>query len=127
MALPTPAQLADLRAAAHRDVDAIFDSWPGVLDQAEAGRRHASDLGGRRSKGDHSDPTATLALADNPALQWLRDASDDIRRLQARAVQAETIIGSSACAACSKPISGPTTDLAGRLFHDPCLAGRKAA
>ena len=123
MPAPTARQLAELRAAAHRDVDAIIDALPAINEAAKPARRPV-----HRAYGTVADPTAADVFHRSPARTWVMATQEDFRRLATRVAQIETVIGPGTCTGCSKPLGKRgVTEAAGSLYHDACLTGQKAA
>ena len=131
---PTARVLADLRAAAHRDVDAVFDAWPAMVDLSGtvAGRRLMSDADLIRGQGDLSDPTLRQALNITAASSWRRDMLRLVNALQTMAARAVDMIGDlpdDACHLCRHYLDDgrPTHKANGRPVHRQCYDRQRSA
>lgn len=119
---PTSEILAEMRAIAHRDIDAIFDALPLILDHRGAPHRdrpqlsthdaerlndpndHRIDPAAIRAIGDRTDPTGQSALKTNPADEWATRVRGTLRQLQKLTAQVDSIIGPPVCLNCRKEI-----------------------
>ncbi len=115
---PSERLVAELRAGAHRDVDAIFDAWPEVMENRRS--LTTTDSGRpRRSTGSHSDPTGETASSMTPAMRWLDEVKAILRTLQRQAAQLDELVGRPACAGCGQELAGrPWRRFLGRRYHD---------
>lgn len=133
-ARPTDHIIAELRAAAHRDIDAIFDALPVMIDQADAPhqtRPHGqpvdhnpddqrADPDAIKAKGGRpSDPTGSAATKPNPARDWIRTMRNVTATAHTLHAKIETIIGPAICPECEEPLAGrPVKRLRGIAYHD---------
>lgn len=118
---PSDRLVAELRQAAHADVDSIFDSWRTIFENRRT--RLTTDAGpARRSAGSHSDPTGDVASTTTPAMRWLDDVAKHMREAQTLKARAEQLVGKPGCAGCGEDIGvRPMKRIDGRPYHaDGC-------
>lgn len=128
---PTSRALAELHAGARRDLAAIFDAWPTMVDLSSCtgiaqppGAKTDADLI-RGKSGQPSDPTLNQALNITAAVQWRRDVARLLGALQSVAARAADVIGEvpeGHCPICRHALDDgrPTHTASGRKLHRAC-------
>lgn len=100
---------AELRKMAHAHIDAIMDAWPVMQNLARTPDvpRGERNIGGASSpQNDHSDPTASQALAlagrGNAGHAWLKQVATALMALSKLSAQVDDMTGEpvAACHVC---------------------------
>lgn len=126
---PTTRAITELRAAAYRELDAIFDAWPAMCDLAATTDSNPrpdiehtdADLI-RPQGGTANDPTMRQALNITAARSWQRDLVRLLHIIETLAARATHAIGDLpewACPLCRHDIADgrPTVKTNGQRVH----------
>lgn len=133
---PTPIQLSQLQAAAHKAIDRIILAQPTITRHAhEMAWGIPSSVGGGHGSGSHTDPTATTALGGEvidpalPYVEWLATFTETLNALYACADRGAVLAASRAptgrtntvdvCAGCGQP-AVKVRRIDGEPYCEPC-------
>lgn len=121
---PAAELVAEMRAAAHADLDRILDALPLIVDEARAPYKTTLERVGGNAQGDHSDPTGEAGIKPaTRAHDWIKRTRHTLLQLQHQSAAVDKIIGpADVCVRCRDDITktDKTTTTGIVITHDRC-------
>ena len=111
--------VAEGRAGGKRDLDVVMNVYVAIHDSRRDRSGSAERVGGgKKAKGDHSDPTGEAASVVTPAMEWLDEVNALLVQLNRLAAKTEAIVGKARCGQCGEEI-GPAASVqsGAAIFH----------